>query len=131
MRQRLREQRGASAVEFAFIAPLLILLTLGTVEFGRAFQVQGTLAAAAREGVRMMALQNSQPTARATARSVASSLNPALTDAQISFAPAACPTTYSPGSTVTITIRYREPFLTGAFGAGVNLTATGVMRCGG
>jgi Flp pilus assembly protein TadG len=131
MRQRLRDQRGASAVEFAFIAPLLILLALGIVEFGRAFQVQGTLSAAAREGVRMMALQNNQASARATARSVASSLNPALTDAQITFTPATCPTTYSPGSTMTVRISYREPFLTGAFGAGVTLSATGVMRCGG
>jgi Flp pilus assembly protein TadG len=131
MVRRLRGERGASAVEFAFVAPLLILLALGIVEFGRAFQVQGTLSAAAREGVRMMALQNSQATARSTAESVASSLRPALTDAQITFTPAACPTTYSSGSTVKITISYREPFLTGAFGAGVNLTATGVMRCGG
>jgi Flp pilus assembly protein TadG len=131
MWRRLRDQRGASAVEFAFVAPLLILLALGIIEFGRAFQVQGTLAAAAREGVRMMALQNSQPTAKATARSVASSLRPALTDAQITVTPATCPTTYTPGSTVKITISYREPFLTGAFGAGVDLTATGVMRCGG
>src|SRR5437763_1769214 len=98
---------GTSARSPPMYKTYATLLTLATVEFGRAFQVQGTLAAAAREGVRMMALQNSQPTARATARSVASSLNPALTDAQISFAPAACPTTYSPGSTVTITIRYR------------------------
>ena len=131
MRKRLRDQRGASAVEFAFIAPLLILLAFGTVEFGRAFQVQSTLSAAAREGVRMMALQNNQATARATARSVAASLRPALTDAQITFTPAACPITYSPGTTVTVKISYREPFLTGAFGAGVNLSATGVMRCGG
>lgn len=131
MRQRLRDQRGASAVEFAFVAPLLILLALGIVEFGRAFQVQGTLSAAAREGVRMMALQNSPATARATAESVAASLRPALTDAQITFTPSACPATYTPGSTMAITITYREPFLTGAFGAGVDLTATGVMRCGG
>jgi Flp pilus assembly pilin Flp len=42
MRQRLRDERGASAVEFAFIVPLLIVLVLGIAEFGRAFQVQGT-----------------------------------------------------------------------------------------
>ena len=42
-----------AAVEFAFIVPLLILLVLGIAEFGRAFQVQGTLSAAAREGVRV------------------------------------------------------------------------------
>jgi Flp pilus assembly protein TadG len=131
MRQRLRDQRGASAVEFALIAPVLILLAFGIVEFGRAFQVQATLSAAAREGVRLMALQNNPATARARAESVATGLNPVLTDTQITFTPAACPATYTPGATVTMTIRYREPFLTGAFGAGADLTATGVMRCGG
>jgi Flp pilus assembly protein TadG len=126
-----RNQRGASAVEFAFIAPLLILLALGIVEFGRAFQVQSTLSAAAREGVRLMALQNDPSSARARAESVATGLSPALTDAQITFTPASCPTTYTPGATVTMTIQYRESFLTGWFGAGANLTARGVMRCGG
>ena len=58
MKDRLRSERGASAVEFAFIVPLLIVLVLGIAEFGHAFQVQGTLSAAAREGVRSMALQN-------------------------------------------------------------------------
>jgi Flp pilus assembly protein TadG len=131
MRQRLRRQDGASAVEFAIIAPLLVLLALGTVEFGRAFQVQGTLSAAAREGVRSMALQNNAATARSTTESVASSLRPALKDGDIAFTPASCPAVYTPGATVTLTITYREPFLTGLFGAGVTLKASGVMRCNG
>ena len=64
MTERLRDERGASAVEFAFIVPLLIVLVLGIAEFGHAFQVQGTLSAAAREGVRLMALQNDPAAAR-------------------------------------------------------------------
>jgi Flp pilus assembly protein TadG len=131
MWQRLRNQRGASAVEFAFIAPLLILLALGIAEFGRAFQVQGTLSAAAREGVRTMALQNNQAAARTMVRSVASSLNPGVTDGQIAISPAACPTTYTTGSSVTVTVTYRLPFFSGFFGAGVTLHASGVMRCNG
>ena len=58
MCEGLRTERGATAVEFALIVPLLIMLVIGIAEFGRAFQVQGTLSAAAREGVRLMALQN-------------------------------------------------------------------------
>ena len=46
--RRLRGERGASAVEFALIVPLLVLLVIGIAEFGHAFQVQGTLSAAAR-----------------------------------------------------------------------------------
>ena len=131
MRQRLRNERGASAVEFAFIVPLLIVLVVGIAEFGRAFQVDSTLNAAAREGVRTMALQNDQAATRAMVRSVASSLNPAITDAQIAISPSACPVNSAGSTNVTVTIAYHEPFFTGFFGAGVDLHATGVMRCNG
>jgi Flp pilus assembly protein TadG len=131
MWQRLRDQGGASAVEFAFIVPLLLVLILGIAEFGRAFQVQGTLSAAAREGVRTMALQNDPAAARAMVRSVASSLSPTLTDAQIGITPATCPTTYPNSTSVRVTLTYRMPFITGFFGSGVPLSATGVMRCNG
>jgi len=131
MRQRLREQRGASAVEFALVLPLLIVLVVGIAEFGHAFQVQGTLSAAAREGVRTMALQNDQARARTMVRSVASSLDPRLTDAQIAISPASCPVTYTTGASVRVTITYRMPFFTDFFGSGVGLTGTGVMRCNG
>jgi Flp pilus assembly protein TadG len=118
-------------VEFALIAPLLLLLVVGIAEFGRAFQVQGTLSAAAREGVRAMALQNNQAAARAMAESVAASLTPQLTDAQITITPASCPVTYTTGASVRLTISYRLPFMTGLFGAGVQMSASGVMRCNG
>lgn len=131
MRQRTRDERGASAVEFAFIAPLLILLVVGIAEFGRAFQVQSTLSAAAREGVRTMALQNDPAAARARVEAVAGSLNPVVTDTQIGISPAACPTTYPNSTNVTVTITYRLNFFTGFFGSGVNLTGRGVMRCNG
>jgi Flp pilus assembly protein TadG len=127
----LREERGASAVEFAFVLPLLLVLVVGIAEFGRAFQVSGTLSAAAREGVRTMALGNNPTAARATVRNVASSLNPAVTDAQIAITPTSCPVSYPSSTNVTVTISYRLPFVTGFFGSGVNLTGRGVMRCNG
>src|SRR5688572_5650734 len=136
MTRNLREQRGATAVEFAFIMPLLILLVLGIAEFGRAFQVQGTLSAAAREGVRLMALQNDPVAARAAVRTAAASLDPAVTDAQITIrlvgsAAVTCPTTGAGGTAVRLTVDYPMPSLTGFFGAGFDLTGTGVMRCNG
>jgi Flp pilus assembly protein TadG len=127
----LRDQRGASAVEFAFIVPLLIVLVLGIVEFGHAFQVQGTLSAAAREGVRAMALRNDPADARAVVRDAAASLNPDVTDLQITIAPESCEQTSAGNETVTVTIEYPKPLLTGFFGASLDLTGTGVMRCNG
>ncbi|RBY95674.1 pilus assembly protein [Blastococcus sp. TF02-8] len=129
MRSRLRDERGASAVEFAFIVPLLLLLLLGIAEFGRAFQVQATLSAAAREGVRTMALQDDRTAARAAVRQAAGSLDPAITDAQIAI-PAVC-AGRPVGSTVQLTITYPMPFLTDLFGTGLTLTGRGVMRCNG
>jgi len=131
VKTRLHDERGASAVEFAFIVPLLIVLVLGIAEFGRAFQVSGTLSAAAREGARVMALQNDQAAARATVRNAATSLDPGLTDAQITITPSACPTVNGGSTNVRLSITYPMPFLTGFFGTGVDLHATGVMRCNG
>ena len=131
MRTTLRDERGASAVEFAFIVPLLIMLVIGIAEFGHAFQVSGTLSAAAREGVRVMALQNDPAAARAAVRGAAPSLNPAVTDGQIVITPATCPTTGTTNTTVRLTVTYSMPFLTDFFGSGVNLSGTGVMRCNG
>jgi len=131
MRDRLRRERGATAVEFALIVPLLIVLVLGIAEFGHAFQVQGTLSAAAREGVRAMALRNDPVDARAVVRNAASSLNPAITDAQITINAQSCLTAGNGNNLVRLTIRYPMPYLTGFFGSGLTLTGTGVMRCNG
>ena len=127
----LPEERGATAVEFAFIVPLLIVLVPGIAEFGGAFQVSGQLSAAAREGVRVMALQNDPAAARNAVRSAAPALDPAVTDAQITIAPASCPATGTTSTTVRVTVTYPMPFLTDFFGSGVDLTGTGVMRCNG
>src|SRR3954466_4357087 len=110
----LGDERGASAVEFAFIVPLLIMLVLGIIEFGHAFQVQGTLSAAAREGARAMALRNDQGQAKSAVRQAAAALDPDITDAQISISPAACPTGVTT-TNVRLTIDYPMPFLTHFF----------------
>lgn len=131
MRDRLHTQRGAAAVEFALIVPLLLVLLIGIAEFGRAFQVQGTLSAAAREGVRLMALQNDPAAARAAVRNASPSLDPVITDGQIAISPASCPEFNGSSTSVRLTISYPLPYLTGFFGTGIGLTGTGVMRCNG
>ena len=112
------------------IVPLLLVLVLGIAEFGHAFQVQGTLSAAAREGVRVMALHNDPAAARAAVRNAAPTLDPAVTDAQIEVSDV-CPLTTTTTRNVRVTVEYPMPFLTGFFGADIDLTGTGVMRCNG
>lgn len=47
-----RTCRGAAAIEFVLVLPLLILLVFGILEFGRAYNAKVTLTHAAREAVR-------------------------------------------------------------------------------
>jgi hypothetical protein len=55
-RKRKNSERGTALIEFTLILPLLLLLTVAAVDFGRAFFVRGVLEQAAREGVRMRAV---------------------------------------------------------------------------
>src|SRR5438105_12464827 len=48
----LRGRRGQSMVELALILPTLILMTLGMVDYGRAYYFQVAITNAAREGAR-------------------------------------------------------------------------------
>jgi len=55
-RIRVREERGASAVEFAIIASLLLLILFGTITFGIVLNRFQGLQAAGREGARIGSL---------------------------------------------------------------------------
>jgi Flp pilus assembly protein TadG len=117
-------------VEFALVVPLLLLLVLGIMEFGRAYHVQTTLSGAAREGVREMALHNDPADARAATKAAASQL--ALTDGQIAVTPGTCvASAATPAATATVTVSYPMPFITDFFGTTITLTGKGVMRCNG
>jgi Flp pilus assembly protein TadG len=65
---RLRLSRsGAAVVEFAVVAPVMILLTMGMIEVGRMVMVKQIMVNASREGARFGALpgsSNEEVTAR-------------------------------------------------------------------
>jgi len=50
--RRAQRRRGAAAVEFALVLPILLFTVVGILELGRLLQVQQILANAAREGAR-------------------------------------------------------------------------------
>jgi TadE-like protein len=52
-KKRLRKERGQSLIEFALTAPMLIVLLLGLVEMGHAFNSYMTVVAAARDSARL------------------------------------------------------------------------------
>jgi Flp pilus assembly protein TadG len=93
-----RSERGAAAVEFALVMPLLFLLVFGIIEFGFVFNKELSVTHSAREGVRVFAL-NGNGTAAQTAAVAASGMNPAPT-CTASPAPPAVPVA---GDTVSMT----------------------------
>ena len=127
---RLLGERGAAAVEFALVLPLLLLLFIGIVEFSQALQVHARLSAAAREGARIMALTSDPTQARTAVHAAVDSLD--FPDSQITITPNACASTTDPTQTVAVTVVYTQPFAAGLLGQnGVELTGKAVMRCGG
>lgn len=121
---RWLSERGAAAVEFALVLPILLTLVLGTIEFGRAYNVQISLTHAAREAARSMAISNNWTNAMNRGRAAAPSLVPA--DMTFSKDLATC----IPGTMIQITIAYPLNSITG-INPGMTLNGKAAMRCGG
>lgn len=56
--RRGRGRRGQALTEFALVVPLLLLMVLGVMEFGRAWGQSQVVTDAARQGARMAAVLN-------------------------------------------------------------------------
>lgn len=52
----LKDQRGQALVELALVLPVLLVLFMGTVEFGRIFHSYLVITNASREGARVAVL---------------------------------------------------------------------------
>lgn len=127
--RQLLGERGAAAVEFALVVPVLLVLVFGIVEYSRAFNAQSALSDAAREGARTMALTNDVGQARSAARNAALPL--AVPANSISVTPTSC-TGASATQQVTVTITFRQTFASGLLGrTGVDLIGRAAVRCGG
>ncbi|WP_324642613.1 TadE/TadG family type IV pilus assembly protein [Pseudarthrobacter sp. LT1] len=123
---RRESERGAAAVEFAILLPLLLMLVLGTIEFGRAYNAQITLTNAARDGVRVMAINNDPIAAKTAAQNAAASVSSNIPSSAITLSTTTCST----GNQVTLTINYTLSTITGIAGP-YPMIGKGVMLCGG
>jgi Flp pilus assembly protein TadG len=117
--------RGAVAVEFALVAPILLALVAGIVEFSHAYNLQISVTQAAREAARTMAITNDQAEAEIAAANGAPGL--ATETFAYTFTPTACVA----DATVNVEISYTADTLTSLFGSSVTLVGVGAMRCGG
>jgi Flp pilus assembly protein TadG len=125
--------RGATVVEFALLLPLLLLIVLGIIDFGRILNAQVTLTQAAREGARLVAL--GQPNVQSRTQAAAAGLSPIGVSIQ-----SACATGAGPGSNGVVQTSYSFTFTPGlgylvslVGGSGLSgqttLSAKGVMPC--
>ena len=125
--------RGATAVEFALLLPLLLLIVMGIIDFGRMLNAQQTLTQAAREGARLVAL--GQPNVAGRTQAAATGLSPVGVSIQ-----SACPVGAGPGSNGAVQASFTFQFtpglgyLVGLFGGTglsgqTTLSARGVMPC--
>jgi Flp pilus assembly protein TadG len=121
---RAGRERGAAAVEFALVLPLLIILLLGIIDFGLYYYNDLALTHAARDAARYLSVNN--VTAAQAAISNVSLVSTTI-DAQ-GFTPA------SSGQPATVTLHANYSFITplpmfvtlGRSSLGIN--ATVVMR---
>jgi len=58
---RLREGRGQALTEFALLAPVLVVLTLGVSDMGRAFYYKEAVTNTARQVIRLAVLSQNEP----------------------------------------------------------------------
>jgi Flp pilus assembly protein TadG len=137
--------RGAAAVEFALLLPLLVLLIFGMIDFGRAINAQITITQAAREGARVLALPGgttvgSDGNQAYQDRAIAAGTGLGLTASNVTDLPdnsvppeTGCPAgSGSTGDDAVVQVTYKFTFLTpvgSIFGPTKMLTAQGVMPC--
>jgi Flp pilus assembly protein TadG len=126
--------RGAVAVEFALLLPLLLLILFGIVDFGRALNAQITLTQAAREGVRLASLGYSASAVTTRTQSAAVGLS------NVTVTVTTCATGAGAGVDAVVKASYTFTFVTpvGAFaamfgstsfGSTLSMSATGEMPC--
>lgn len=124
--------RGAAAVEFAIILPLLLILVGGIIDFGRLFYTEIMVTNAAREGARMVALGMEGD---AEARAVAASPNIDLVGGFATADIVSCPASPSPTDAASYTARTADFdwLLLDAFAdiSAPQPESTATMRCWG
>lgn len=117
MQLREMEERGAAAVEFALVLPLLLMIVLGTIDWGWYFYVSQVVTNAAREGARvgsLTAYDATKPDADAAAALEATATATAyLTNAKLPQAAAATVTATPVGNAIEVAVSYPAGSLTG------------------
>jgi Flp pilus assembly protein TadG len=131
---RRRTQRGSAAVEFALIAPLLIILALGVIDFGLYINEAAVVGNAAREGARAGSLGAPASEIDAVVSSSISALPSAPTTASVSCRkptglPCSSYNEATSGGTAIVRVTRTHKWLTPiAFGTTIDIVRSSQMR---
>jgi Flp pilus assembly protein TadG len=122
-------QAGVALIETAFILPLLLVLCMGMLDFGRAFHMKSVLDQAAREGARIAVVTSPDPDlVTAKVNEVLASSGVAATSVQVTGPNAAKMVTV----TVTATFTFVTPgvfaLVNGDYGNTIPMSGQTVMR---
>lgn len=107
LRRLSQNRKGQALVEIALVLPILCLLLMGLVEFGRAFHAYLILSHASREGARAAALGQGDWEVQALVVGSAATLDP--NSLQVSITPAEGARTRGEG--VTVRTVYQLPIM--------------------
>lgn len=136
---RRPRDRGASAVEFAIVLPVMLLIIGALVDFGRALYTQVVLTNSAREGVRAVVMGAANTGVEQRTRAAAIGLSTSSPTLAV-LPPADGLCTSTPGSLATLGVVYQFDWLLlkpamNLIRAGSalppTLSASAVMQCGG
>lgn len=114
----LADESGAPVVEFAIVAPFLMLITVGIIDIGRAVWTSTTLEHVAREGSRFASVRGAGHVAEATESSVETYVEgraTGLAASDVNVAVTWLGGDNSSGSSVTVQVTYDFNLLLGGF----------------
>ncbi|MEZ4862566.1 MAG: TadE/TadG family type IV pilus assembly protein [Caldilineaceae bacterium] len=113
LKKLLYRQQGTSLAEFAILLPLLLLMVLGTFDFGNGFNTYLGMTNAAREGAMWLA-RHPDDLAGMNTRINAEVERVGLTAAQITVVLDPNKTSFAAGDAVTVIIQHPYPLMYGA-----------------
>ncbi len=123
-----RAQRGQAMVEFALIAPLLMILLLFMIQYGLIMNTHVTIAHMAREGARYAAVHAATNAPIVAYIQAIRSPNIRTSDLTVAISPAEGTTARTVGNAITVALTYnmsRNMFMPARF-LGVPLPGTSV-----
>lgn len=126
---RAREERGAAIVEMAFVAPLLLALIFGVIEFGWGFGQRLDVRHGAREAARLVAVnyRESGGTGATQGAQIVDATCERMdlsAGAEVTLARSGTRV----GDTATVTVRAELDDLTGFFGALLDVTLSSTVE---